>query len=316
VARKQRQSVGRVAEISRIESFLDTQDPQNLLLVGAPGTGKSALAAQVWMRNLDRCLFEVVPPAGSLRDALVNIFRKLPFLEEQELATAWKWPFDVLYSELLDRVARNGRPLCIIIDEVDAVGGEHQISDLRLPLPHNLKMIWVGRQTPALRCLVGSQLVVSLNGMSRSEILYFFRQRLESRFPEHLLERIAARSDGNLLYAELIARQLEHGELIADQLAGLPQSLSGVYEAKTQALETAHPGIRERLVLLVGAIAIPQDRMTRVGLEEIPVQFDGKELDSIKKSGLFVVVRDEKGTNIGVAHESMLDFLQQRYGII
>jgi hypothetical protein len=321
-ARKQRRFMRRMADISRIESFLDTQDSPNLFLVGAPGTGKSALAAQVWLRNLDRCLFEVVPAAGTLLDALVNIFRKLPFLEEQELATDSKWPLAVLSSELLDRVflelldrvARNGRPLCIIIDEVDAI--RDQISNLRLGLPPNLKMIWVGRQTLAPHCSVGSQLVVSLNEMAQSETLYFLRQRLGSRFPEHLLERIAVRSGGNLLYAELIARQLERGELIVHQLASLPQSLSEVYEAKTQALETAHPGIRERLALLVGAIAIPQNRMTTVGLQEIRVQFDGEELDSIKESGLFVVMSDEKGINIGVAHESVLDFLQQRYGII
>jgi hypothetical protein len=316
VAEQLRSFTGRAPAIRAIESFWEMEDPQHLLVVGGPGMGKSAHVAQFWVRHLDHCLLAKLNAGDSLRTAFTEkVLHDSPLLQESEgeyegrvSARAYELLFHVL--------ARCRKNVCIIIDELDAARNvDFEVAEFPLVLPPNLRMIWVSRPIPALRHLTRAARVLDLDGLTRTEVLDFCRERLGARVREDLLERIAAKSDGSLLYIGTIAQQLERGELSERELeTALSQSPWGFIEAKTRNLETRHPEMRERLASLMGAIA-SQGQTAKVRLKDVAVQFDVKELDSIEASGLFVVERESGGTIVGVVHVSVLDFLRQRYAI-
>jgi hypothetical protein len=333
---KQRGFTGRVEEMRRIEWFLETEWPQHLMVVGLPGMGKSALASQVWLRHIGYCLLETLSPRENQNVCLRDVFEKVyfdlfspepsksgaVFYENIDPNIRSHVGFADLCSDLLNRVETSGRRVCIIIDELDAArgSGRDEISHVPLIIPRNLKIIWVGRRTPALSHLSSVAHVLELSGDNRPELLQFIRRRLGKRLGtmarEELIERILAQSGGSPLYIELLAQELdERGALESDlTMLQLPQSLSDLYESRTQALELTHPGIRNRLALLVGEIA-SQTPAAQVRLEELSVRFDAEELASIKASGLFEIERGKRGTILGIFHASALDFLRQRYGI-
>lgn len=318
IAKQLRSFTDRPAATEVIESFLNSDDRQHLLIVGLPGIGKSTLASVVWIRHFDCCSLAKLRPNESLRKTLLMMVHNSPFLREylpqEQYDHLERLSSSTAYRILFCLAARCNREVCFIIDELDVARDvEWEIAEFPLDLPPNLRFIWVSRNIPALNGLTQAARVLNLDEMSATEMLDFCRRRIEGKVHPEFLQRLVALSHGSPLYIDLIVKELERGVSIEELLEGiLGQSLARLYEGRMRQLETNYPEMKERVVSLVRAIT-SKAQTRSVRLNDVGIKFNDVELDAITASGLFVVQAESKGTIIGVIHASALDFLRQRY---
>jgi hypothetical protein len=318
VVEKLRFIASRTAEMGMIESFLESNDRQHLVVVGPPGIGKSSLAALAWVRHLDRCLLAKLEPLDSLITGIARAVSESSFLEARDLhEKLGRLGPSLLSEDFFDIVLRWNwnKNVCFIIDELDAARNvATELDRFPMVLPPGIQIIWVSRSIPELGRLMGAASVLDLLGMNSSQIADYCRWRLGEGIREDLVQRIAAMSDGNPLYINLVADELKRGVLRGRELeTALPQSLSELYSAHVLDLEDRYPKIRERITALVDAITRREE--PRVRLKDIDIEFNDLELDALGASGLFSVEHMSEGTTVTLFHASVLDFLRQRYGL-
>jgi hypothetical protein len=304
----------REEETRTIESFLQMEKARHLVIVGAPGIGKTALLSRVWLRNFDQCVLVGLGPelristGGSLAAALVTrAFRALQqlFTEDQD---RYQPETLVEYCQLFESVERFGGAVCIIFDEFDAVASDSwTTADLPRNLPPNLRFIWGSRHMPILQHLRSEAEFLEL-GVPNNEL---YRKHLEARLSAPVVERILEKSGGLPLYLDLIMKQIDSGELAESALVS--SSLANLYEARTRRLEAGSADMRDLLISLVRTMI--ELEIPIVKLRNLRDQLDASIVDLIRSSGLFEVEGNGVEITVRPYHLSVLDFFRERYGL-
>jgi hypothetical protein len=138
-----------------------------------------------------------------------------------------------------------GRTLAVLIDALDEATKDGK-NELALFLatefervPAWLRLIVTSRPIPELLAAFYGQQPFDLGAHAeegRRDLAGFLRQELMARssspaieLTDELVDRLAAQSDGNFLYAEAVRRELAEGHVAPNQISGLPRGLAGVY---------------------------------------------------------------------------------------
>lgn len=125
--------VGRDFVFSAINNFLDRYPKGYFTIVGIPGSGKSAILAQLVLQNPDIIYYNAqIPGKNRVEEFLTDICTQL-ITKFQSLLNSENLDFDnydsSVFSLLLQQVSESLSPeskLIIIIDGLDAINLEHQ----------------------------------------------------------------------------------------------------------------------------------------------------------------------------------------------
>jgi DNA-binding NarL/FixJ family response regulator len=260
--------VGRETELGAVETFLRSEQPRALAIVGEPGIGKTTLwQAAVEHARADGARLLVARPTESearlafagLADLLADVpdelFARLPEPQRVGLDAALLRAASTRAPErrvvgagfltLLRELAGESEVLCAIDDVhwLDASSAAVVEFALRRLGDESVRSVFSVRATEQARAPLPAlererQLEqIELGPLSVAALHRVLTQELGSTFPRPTLVRIAQAAGGNPLYAIEIARELNRrGE---DDISGrvpVPQDLDALVRARVRAL--------------------------------------------------------------------------------
>ncbi len=260
--------VGRESELGAVETFLLTERPRVIAIVGEPGIGKTTL----WQAAVERARQKgarvlVARPTESearlafagLADLLTDVpdelFERLPepqrvgldvaLLRAASTRPAGRRVVGAAFLTLLRELAGESEVVCAIDDLhwLDASSAAVVEFALRRLGEQRVRCLVSVRATELARAPIAAlerDLEVEhleLGPLSVAALHRVLTQELGRTFPRPTLVRIAQAAGGNPLYAVEIARELDRrGERDISGRVPVPQSLDALVRARVQAL--------------------------------------------------------------------------------
>jgi hypothetical protein len=342
VAEKTRDFIGREYVFAAVDAFLREKPNGYFTVEGDPGAGKSAILAR-FVQNTG-CITHfnsraqgIVTAAPFLESVCAQIITRfgLPYASLPPGATRDGAFLASLLREAADALA-DGDRIVIAVDALDEVALEgHAGNILFLPptLPDRVFFLLTRRQTPLPLTVHAPQQLLDLSDYeeeSQRDVSAFIAARVRSgpRLTEWLKKRamsaaefvvaLAAKSQGNFMYARYVLPDLETG-LYADlDIASLPMGLEAYYEDHWRRMGmTARPlpRVRIRIVYVLGVARAPVSRRliahfandAALPVDELAVQ---EVLDDWDQ---FLHEQKQNGETVySVYHASFRDFLHRR----
>lgn len=291
--------VGREAELGAVETFLRSEGPCALAIVGEPGIGKTTLwQAAVELARAHGARVLIARPTESearlafagladlLADVSDELFLRLPEPQRVGLEAALLRAASVRpparrvvgagFLTLLRALADESEVVCAIDDLqwLDASSAAAVEFALRRLGEAPVRGLFSVRATELARApiptLQRDQQVehLELGPLSVAALHRVLMQELARTFPRPTLVRIAQAADGNPLYAIEIARELDRsGERELSGRVPVPQGLDALVRARVQALPA-----RTRDALLRAATLARPDTKTIDPVELAPAE--------------------------------------------
>jgi hypothetical protein len=340
--------VGREWIMGRLQAWVEREAERCFLIEAEPGTGKTALVAEVVRRNdQDRILAyhfcnsqneDTINPRRFVRSiaamlcGTVSAYRER--LRDVDLVSALRIennPTTMLWQGVLaplDEVPMEGT-YYLIIDALDEAMGR---ADMSIPellsqelvhFPAWLKLVVTTRRddrVPRFQSAKRCRLAES-EARQRDDLRLFIERRLtepdlRSRFADEETRRravsdIVQRSAGNFQYAAMVLDELSRGVLDIGAIDRLPGSLADLYENRTRARFPAATDFDPARRIL-GVLLAARQPLTQKQLALVigPDRY-GEPSDTLNKLSYFVTwdTGPEDERFYRIAHKSFADWL-------
>jgi hypothetical protein len=331
---------GRKWVLDMIDGWLDDEKARRILwITGLPGSGKSAIAAYLCYyrpevtafhlckhntaqgSGVQRCIESIAYQLSTQIPEYRTNLNGLP-LENIISSSDNAQLFERLIVEPLSSIKpKSSRPQLVVIDSIDQAGQVNNeiarlISTLFLKTPPWLRLFITSRpDPPILRLLKDIEpFVLDIASVENEQDLraYVYGE-LCTKFscPSPLIDvavnAIIAKSEGNMLYVDLICREISQGRLSLDKLGDFPKGLGAAFVEffirQFNSVEEYKAKYRPLLELIVAAMApLPIDvAVGALVMDELGIM----EL-SDKMGSLFPV----SNGHIRPFHKSLIDWLK------
>jgi tetratricopeptide (TPR) repeat protein len=243
--------VGRRREQGDIQRFAEESPRRVLVVVGAPGMGKSALLAR-WAEE-HQALRHFLREGDALTYEPVHLFENLALQLSEKFGVAWQAPdrpdpaaFRAAFEETLRNAAAKG-PVVLVLDGLDEAvraqsrgRGMESVATLLdwLPEPAFLPegVRWILSTRPellehgAFRAKFGRDKAahLELGRMSDEEVralLYQVRSKYEVLGREDYVQAVVQRSEGNPLYLRMLLEDIAEGRITFGEVEQLPRGV-------------------------------------------------------------------------------------------
>lgn len=255
--------VGREAELQAIRTFIENSPKKALLIIGAPGMGKSTLLAK-WADENDAPRHFIREGDVQTYDP-VSVFRNLALQISQKYQIEWRAPLQPdpsLYREefekLLKRAAAKGQ-VVLVIDGLDEAiraqtsekGMEHSqtlvdwLPDPAL-LPDGVRMILSTRpdllehRALAAKCGADKAQHLHLSRLTDAEVralLFQVHSKYDVLDRDDYVQAIVERSEGSPLYLKRLIDDLAEERIAFGQIDQLPQGVIAYFERTLEFIE-------------------------------------------------------------------------------
>ena len=316
---------GRKQILERVYEWLDdAKAPRVLWLSGMPGSGKSAIAAWLAYHRPEVAAYHMCKHDDAGRSDTRHYIQSIAYqlstqipeyqaaLNTLNLENIIKEPnaarlFDELIVRPLAGVSpKSSRPVLVVLDSLDEAGGRvNELASLMtsefLKTPPWLRLLITSRPDPAIVDTLKNigPLVIDISSHeSEQDVRLYVRDELYKKFPgpeplvDNAIHSIVAKSEGNMLYAEYICREILSGRIQLGSLDEFPKGLGGAYaEFFTRQfpdIDAYKAGFRPVLEMIVAA------------REPLPVTMIGQVLG--KDAGEMKKLCDSMGSIFPVTH--------------
>lgn len=174
--------VGRTEILEKIDQYLLSNEKKILGIVGAGGTGKSALIAKAIEETQQKHLNAIIvfrfigatPPSSDARNLIEGICKEISRIygeSEEDIPLEYKDLIPVFHKKI--RLASKDHPLYLYIDSLDQLSNNHGARNLNwLPveLPENVKLITTTREEDTYENLRNrTSMIEQLGGLTQEE---------------------------------------------------------------------------------------------------------------------------------------------------
>lgn len=344
---KTQEFVGRQFVFDAINRFITTHLCGYFFVVGEPGIGKSALAAQLVRRNgyvhhFNRRAEQINTPWRFMKNICSQLIIKYGLPHSDLPADAHQDA--VTFNAYLQQVAQRlpvATQAVLVIDALDEVETEPGVNPLFLPqlLPPNLYLIITmrpGTREPRIDVARGALEIHADDHNNQADIVAYLQQkatqpgiqqylRHQQLDADRFVALLREKCEGNFMYLRYVLPELEGGAYQTTDFSRIPQGLRGYYEDHWDRMKQSEEAawFRYKLPVVVALATTPQPLTVRqlaadVGLinpaEPITPQTHGLVASVLRTWRQFLdeeEVETQTGQQKGyrVYHESFREYL-------
>ncbi len=321
--------VGRKKEQKYIQDFMKSERTNYLMILGAPGIGKSALMAKSIVEAQGSGVFSGFILSYFIRRNTVALapFQMLSDLHEQ-LDRHCKTPYDkgsdilAMRRNLLDKLRYCHdilqQTVLIVIDGLDeGISNEDSVYDVLIKEDlSGVKIIYSSRTTTQTDLFYNdlpleSKKTYMLEGMLEDDfraMLMGIVNKYDVFAHDRSVKKIWQASEGNPLYLKLVLSELEQGTRTLDNLKTLPDSLNSFYRDIVRRLcKSDEEDLIFRIILFFAVVreSAPEAMLSNVF-----------SITAFKRRAVLSVLDEilaENDDRLYLFHESLRDFILVEY---
>lgn len=339
IEEKTKRFCGRQFVFKQFDKFIRKHNRGYFTIIGEPGVGKSAIAAEYVRRHGSPCYFNVMAEGRNRPELFLPSLRQ-QLIRRFQLVNAANANLPTLLEKASRRL-RKGERLTIVVDGLDEVSQQDAESNL-LHLPANLpqgiyflltrrpyatgkEQLTVSPGVPKVSLDLTSDKYAPYN---HKDVVEYIRMMLhedpdcaeplqgwlqernltESQF----IENLAQKSENNFIYLRYVLPEIAAGNYDNLNLEGLPEGLQQYYQQQWVRMGMEHDPAQNAVITLYTFVAIGEPLPCET-LAEMTQQ-DEAEIEKILSDWAGYLRRSPSDgtTCFSIYHTSFLEFLRSK----